>query len=152
MIGVSGEHLCLGYLADELWRQSLRNGFFITSDKGIIDKEGFLEFRGRSDDVINNNGILIHPDEIEQKIRPYLYPAVFSIVGTTDPQRKKDTLIALCVQNEAGLNLTTVWQKISAIDNSFKPNKVFFLERLPQTRSGKVNRKAIRDMIENQEH
>ena len=152
LIGVSGEHLCLGYLDDELWRQSLRKGFFITSDKGIIDKEGFLEFRGRSDDVINNNGILIHPDEIEQKIRPYLYPAVFSIVGTTDPQRKKDTLIALCVQNEAGLNLTTVWQKISAIDNSFKPNKVFFLERLPQTRSGKVNRKAIRDMIENQEH
>lgn len=148
LIGVSGKHLCLGYLDDELWRKNIKNGFFITSDRGVVDQDGFLEFRGRSDDVINANGTLIHPDEIEQRIRPYLHPVNFSVVGIRDPQSVKDNLIVLCVQRQEGLNSKKVCQKIDVIENSFKPNRVVFLEEIPQTRSGKVNRRSLRSMIE----
>ena len=55
------------------WRKRLnKDGWFLTRDIGTIDRDGYLVYQGRMDDVINYNGLLVHPSEIEAKLDKYI--------------------------------------------------------------------------------
>ena len=88
----------MGYLDEKLWRKQLIGDYFITSDTGVLDEDGYLVFKGRSDDVMNVNGVLIHPDEVEEKISNVWPELVFSVVGVLDPLGIKDCIIVLCLE------------------------------------------------------
>jgi len=138
-IGIRGTNLCLGYLDNELWQSCLHNGWFITSDRGRFDDDGFLIFCGRSDDTINANGVLIHPDEIESKIQAAFPALSFSVAGLPDPQGIKDKIIAIFVEG-GEVSLASIKKGLSDTDRNLVPQKLFEVENLPKTRSGKVNR------------
>jgi len=148
-IAIRGTNLCLGYLDTELWESNLHEGWFVTSDTGMIDDDGFLIFCGRSDDVINSNGVLIHPDEIESKIRSTFPKLVFSIVGIQDELNIKDSIICLCVQGNTIITLKDLKKALSSTDIALIPHKVVNLDSLPRTRSGKVNRLALGKLVAN---
>lgn len=148
IIAIRGRNLCLGYLDEQLWQDCLYKDWFVTSDRGRIDEDGFLEFRGRNDDTINNNGVLINPDEIESKIQPHMAQQSLSIVGVPDPMGVKDSIVVLCVEGENDdISLATLAKKMADTDAHLIPQKIVNVDTLPRTRTNKINRAELRKQI-----
>ncbi|MBH0067362.1 class I adenylate-forming enzyme family protein [Pseudoalteromonas sp. NZS100] len=146
-IAIKGSNLCLGYLDNALWEQQLSDGWFITSDIGYLDEQGFLVFAGRSDDVINYNGVLVHPDEIESKLVELISDNAFSVFGMKDPKKMKDSIIVLCIEGETSITIKEVNQFLGKTDTNFRPSQIIKVAELPRTRSGKVSRALLKKSI-----
>jgi len=59
----------LGYLGDaEATARKIRNGILHTSDKGYLDKDGFLFLVGRADDLVKVSGEKVYPSEVENAL------------------------------------------------------------------------------------
>jgi len=147
LIALRGTNLCLGYLDDELWQSCLKDDWFVTSDTGKLDEDGFLVFCGRSDDVMNCNGVLVHPDEIESKLQRAFPELSFSVLGVPDPISIKDVVVVMCIEGQGGLTLKSVKQALASTDVSLMPQKISYIETLPRTRSGKVNRVELKRVL-----
>lgn len=146
-IAIKGKNLCLGYLDNLLWKKNLFNDWFITSDLGILDQDGFLIFCGRSDDTINSNGVLVHPDEIESKLAVHIQDKPFSVLGIPDPQSVKDGIIVLCFEGKPPISKVELAGFLNSSDKHLIPHLIQSVEALPKTRSGKVNRTKLREII-----
>ncbi|MEO2266916.1 class I adenylate-forming enzyme family protein [Pseudoalteromonas sp. YIC-656] len=142
-IAIQGSNLCLGYLDDEYWQSQLLDGWFATSDLGYLDEDQFLVFLGRYDDVINYNGVLVHPDEIESKLVSLFPKNAFCVVGIPDPGKVKDAIVTLCVEGETSISMRDVANHMQGKDANLMPNKLVKVDTLPKTRSGKVSRAEL---------
>ena len=153
LIAIRGDNRCLGYLDNDLWQSCLHDDWFVTSDIGKLDDDGFLEFKGRNDDTINANGTLVHPDEIESKIQHIWPNLTFSVVGRPDPRKLRDTLISLCVEtkdlDEEQIACVTMAHLKEAMNSDpiLMPYEIIKLDQLPRTRTKKVNRAELRRIL-----
>jgi long-chain acyl-CoA synthetase len=151
-IAVRGRNLALGYVDNEAWQRCLRDGWFVTADRGSLDEDGYLVFAGRSDDVINVNGNLVHPDEIESRLFGFLGRHNFSVVGVSDPRNVKDKVVVLAVEGDPGIGLEEIVEAMAGTVDYMIPHRLVKLERLPRTASGKVSRamlaKELADRLE----
>ncbi len=146
-IAVRGRNLCLGYLDENLWQSNLHEGWFVTSDRGLLDSDGYLVFAGRRDDVININGVLVHPDAIESLIRPLFPTQTYTVVGIDDPAGVKDRVPALVVEGDHDVTLDAVASHMRGVEPEMVPVMVRSVEVLPRTRSGKVVRSQLAKQI-----
>ena len=94
-------------------------------------------------DVINANGVLVHPDEIEQKILKHWPGLNCSVLGVQDPKKIKDTIIILAIEGKHDLSLHKILQQLINTDKAMVPQQILTFDELPKTRSGKINRKAL---------
>ncbi len=81
-IEVKGDNVMLGYYKDEAATKAsfTDDGWFITGDRGYIDKDGYMYLSGRDKNlIILPNGKNVHPEEIEEKITTSL-PFVEEVV------------------------------------------------------------------------
>lgn len=147
LIAIRGRNLCLGYLDQTLWQSCLHDGWFVTSDRGRLDADGYLVFCGRDDDTINSSGVLINPDEIEKKIQPHIGSQSISVVGVPDPMGIKDSIIVLCVEGESEVSLAQLASKMTNTDRHLLPQKMIELDELPRTRTSKINRAELRKRV-----
>lgn len=66
LICVKSEMVMKGYYNEpELTRQVMKDGWFVSSDIGRFDEDGYLYYMGRKDDVINLGGYKIAPTDVE---------------------------------------------------------------------------------------
>ena len=148
-IAVRGRSLALGYTNDVLWKKSFRDGWFFSSDKGKLDEEGFLVFLGRTDDVINANGIIVHPDEIESRLEQLFPDQAFSIVGVPVPKRIKDKVVVLCTEGPTSLQIGDLVKAFVKSEQYMAPAMICPVSTLPRTHTGKVLRsKLAQEMTE----
>lgn len=147
LIAIRGRNLCLGYLDQALWQSCLHDDWFVTSDRGRLDADGYLVFCGRNDDTINSSGVLINPDEIESKIQSHVGSQSISVVGVPDPMGIKDSIIVLCVEGESEVSLAQLASKMTNTDRHLLPQKMIELDQLPRTRTSKINRAELRKLV-----
>ncbi|MGB0847308.1 MAG: AMP-binding protein [Thiolinea sp.] len=120
-----------------------------TGDAGYKDRDGYIWFIGRNDDVINSSGHRIGPGEIEDVI--LTHPAVqqVAVVGKPDELRGeivKAYIIARpgeSVGNELAENIKR-HVKIRLAAHEY-PREVEFIDELPMTTTGKVRRIELRE-------
>ncbi|MBI4788106.1 MAG: benzoate-CoA ligase family protein [Chloroflexi bacterium] len=119
-----------------------------TGDKYLVDKDGYLWYQGRSDDMLKAGGIWVSPVEVEATL--ISHPAVLecAVIGLMD----KDELIkpkafvilkqgcAPSPELEAELK-TFVKDKIAAYKY---PRWIEFVSELPKTATGKIQRFKLR--------
>ncbi|WP_120003429.1 AMP-binding protein [Nesterenkonia muleiensis] len=152
-ICVAGPAVFSGYLNNpDANAQSFRDGWFRTGDIGMLDGSGFLFITGRVSDMYISGGSNIHPREIEEKILNH--PAVKEtlVLGMPDPDWG-EIGVAVCVL-EAGCSLgeeeLREWLK-ERMARYKVPRRVVFWEGLPRSGYGKIVRRTIRNMLQNQE-
>lgn len=143
VIALRGRNLCLGYTDGALWKRTYRDGWFVTSDRGIVDKEGYVIFAGRDDDAINAGGFLVHPDEIEARLQSLFPKQAFSVVGIPDPEGIKDKIIVVCVEGESTVTPKDVATAMEGSEAHMIPRLVASIVKLPRTRTEKVNRAEL---------
>jgi propionyl-CoA synthetase len=128
-------------------------GFYATGDSGHFDEDGYLYIMGRTDDVINVAGHRLSTGSLEEVLT--LHPAVAecAVLGVHD--ELKGQRAAGFVTLKAGERIdhdTLAKELIGLVREHVGPVAAFrdvtVLERLPKTRSGKILRKTIRQIVD----
>jgi len=133
------------YNQPEQTKNSLRDGYFLTGDLGMIDNVGFLTYVTRKKDVIISGGINIYPDDIEKIISQHAAVRQVAVVGVED-DLLGEVIVATCVIDDSPdieVELRQlVQQHLAAVQH---PLKYFFVDQLPLTPSGKIAKQVLRD-------
>jgi long-chain acyl-CoA synthetase len=136
-----------GYWEDpEATAAALREGWFHTGDLVRCDADGYYWFAGRSKQIIVRGGSNISPQEVEAALQEHLSVREVAVIGRLDPVWG-EKVVAYAVRH-CGKPLTKAELIACACSRiaSYKvPEDVIFLEALPRTPTGKLDRRALRE-------
>ncbi|MBQ9557193.1 MAG: AMP-binding protein, partial [Clostridia bacterium] len=125
------------------------NGRYHTGDLAWKDEDGHIWFVGRNDDMIKCSGYRIGPFEIESVLLSHPAVKECAITGAPDPLRGQVVKASIVLHkgyegtDELTKELQTYVKKMTA---PYKyPRIVCYMDALPKTVTGKINRKAIRN-------
>jgi 2-aminobenzoate-CoA ligase len=138
------------YLADARQARYVQHGWNITGDSYKRDADGYFWYQARSDDMIVSAGYNIAGPEVESCLLAHPAVAECGVVGAPDPDRGM-IVKAYCVLrpgHEAGPALTKALQDyVKAEIAPYKyPRAVAFVDALPRTNTGKLQRFELRRM------
>jgi fatty-acyl-CoA synthase len=124
------------------------DGWFHTGDLARVDEEGFHWIVGRRTDMIISGGENIHPAEIENLLADCDAIAEAAVVGESDP-RWGEVLVAAVVRRAgAAIDEAGVMRLFEGRIARFKhPRRVVFVESLPKTALGKVQKADLRKRL-----
>ncbi len=138
------------YLADERQKEYVRDGWNLTGDAYSVDEDGYFWFQARADDMIISAGYNIAAPEIEEVLLEHEVVAECAVVGAPDPIRGQ--IVEAFVVPRTGIAGSEalvnelqefVKQRIAAYKY---PRAIEFLDALPRTETGKVQRFRLREM------
>ena len=134
------------------WRQPeatdavIVDGWFHTGDMALLDSEGYIEVVDRKKDLIISGGENISSIEVEGFL--YRHPAVLEAAVIAAPdERWGETVCALVVlKPDAEANEEELIEFCRAHLAHFKcPRRIQFIESLPRTATGKIQKNVLRD-------
>jgi acetyl-CoA synthetase len=119
-----------------------------TGDQGRMDEDGYLWYQGRSDDVIKSAGYRIGPAEIESCLVKHPAVANAAVIGKPDATRGAIVKAFVVLQN----GFSGSEHLVEEIQNHVRgrlapyeyPREIEFIDALPMTTTGKVQRKELR--------
>ncbi|XP_070847737.1 acyl-CoA synthetase short-chain family member 3, mitochondrial [Chaetodon trifascialis] len=127
-------------------------GYYDTMDAGFVDEEGFLYIMSRSDDVINVAGHRLSAGALEESVLQHPAVGDCAVVGLEDTL-KGVVPLALCVlkhgvqKNEEEI----AKEMVKLVRDSIGPvaafRRVLFVQGLPKTRSGKIPRSSLANLV-----
>ena len=119
-----------------------------TGDQGRMDEDGYIWYQGRSDDVIKSSGYRIGPAEIESCL--VKHPAVLNaaVIGKPDPGRGQIVKAFIVLQPGQTASQGLIDDIQAHVRGRLAPyeypKEIEFLDALPMTTTGKVQRKELR--------
>jgi acetyl-CoA synthetase len=139
----------LGYWQDEERTRAMwRGGWMTIGDLARRDEDGYFWFEGRSDDVIKSAGYRIGPFEVESAILRHPDVAEAAVVGKPDALRghivKAYVVLRPGVARRPGLDAEIVELVKTRVGRHQYPREVEFVEQLPKTETGKIQRFLLR--------
>jgi acetyl-CoA synthetase len=119
-----------------------------TGDQGRMDDDGYIWYQGRSDDVIKASGYRIGPAEIESCL--VKHPAVANAAVIGKPDEARGQIVKAFIVLQPGHVASQAL--IDEIQNHVRgrlapyeyPREIEFIDALPMTTTGKVQRKELR--------
>ena len=147
---VRGESIALGYLhQSEKSRKTFLGEWLFTGDKYYVDAAGYYWHAGRSDDMLKVGGIWVSPVEVESTLVSHTAVLECAVVGQMDASNlvkpkafvvlnsgvaasdhTRDELVAYCREKIADYK---------------RPRWIEFVDQLPKTATGKVQRFRLRE-------
>ncbi len=123
--------------------------WLLTGDLGREDREGYVQFVGRDDDVITSSGYRIGPGEIEDCLSGHPAVSIAAVVGKPDPVRTE--IVKAYVVLKPGYDASEAlaaelreWVKERLSMHEY-PREVAFVDEIPLTTTGKVIRRLLRE-------
>ena len=115
------------------------DGWFHSGDLVRADEDGFIEFVGRSDDMILSGGENIYPAEVEEILHEHEAVDEVAVVGVPDDTWGERVKAAVVLHDSATMTAREVRSYVGDRLADFKkPREVAFLEALPRNPTGKV--------------
>ncbi|MBX3605699.1 MAG: AMP-binding protein [Piscinibacter sp.] len=120
-----------------------------TGDTAVMDEDGYLWYQGRSDDVFKAAGYRIGPSEVENCL--VKHPAVANAAVVPKPDKERGAVVKAFVVLAAGFAASEalveelqrhVRGKLAPYEY---PKEIEFIDALPMTTTGKVQRKVLRE-------
>lgn len=153
--GKEGEIICKGpgvmkgyWNKPELTAAVLKNGWLYTGDLGRLDEEGELYITGRKKDLIIKGGENIDPGVSENWF--YKHPAILEAAVVGIPDNKYGEEIAAAVVLKPGQKVTEdelISYVREYVHHFSAPKKVFIMDALPKTTTGKILKREIKKQI-----
>jgi O-succinylbenzoic acid--CoA ligase len=147
---IRGSTLMNGYrLRPGLTALALEGGWLHTSDRGEIGPDGQLTVLGRADDVIVTGGEKVSAAEIEAMLVGHPQVADAAVAGIPDERWGQAVAAVVVPRNSSGPSLAELKEFLSGQAAPFKaPKKILIVNEVPRTGSGKIQRGAVRDLLE----
>uniref|UniRef100_A0A182NF27 AMP-dependent synthetase/ligase domain-containing protein n=1 Tax=Anopheles dirus TaxID=7168 RepID=A0A182NF27_9DIPT len=161
--GVAGEillrqrYMFLGYLYNEKATKSslTEDGFFRTGDIGYMDVDGSLYVNDRIKDIIKYNNYQVSPSDLEDVIQKIDGVKQVCVIGVPSPDGSSDLPMAV-VERKANCTLSEadIVRLVDGQVTDFKRLRggVRFVDSFPMTPSGKILRRAVKQMIKDAGH
>ena len=139
------------FFFDGYWKAdtpSLQGDWYITGDTMVQDDDGHFAFVGRNDDIITSAGYRIGPFDVESAIIEHPAVAEVAVVGKPDPQRTE--IVQAFIVLKAGVAGTDALREEiqshvrTRLSTHAYPRDIRFVDALPKTPSGKVQRFLLR--------
>lgn len=122
------------------------NGWCHTGDLGYLDKEGYLTISGRKKDMIRSGGENIYPVEVEDVLIRHDAVQDVAVVGVPDPKYIESVCAVIVLKPGKTLDEEEIFHFISDKLARYKrPRKIVFIDELPRTASGKVQKFRLRN-------
>ncbi len=143
---VKGESLGLGYFENpEATAEAFRGEWFAGGDLVSIDHAGYVTHRGRADDAIKVKGRWFRPQELESVLLDHPGVRECAVVAVTDDSGLARP-VAFVVASDVTEEELTQWA-LDHLEAYKHPRRIVFVDRLPQTHLGKVDRGALKRMV-----
>jgi acetyl-CoA synthetase len=119
-----------------------------TGDMAVMDSDGYLWYHGRSDDVFKAAGYRIGPSEIENCL--VKHPAVANAAVVPKPDAERGALVKAYVVLAPGFSgdaalIAALQQHVRGQLAPYEyPKEIEFIDALPMTTTGKVQRRVLR--------
>lgn len=126
----------------------LSNSWCRTGDTAVMDEDGYLWYQGRSDDMFKAAGYRIGPSEIENCL--VKHPAVANAAVVPKPDAQRGALVKAYVVLSPGYTgdaalIESLQQHVRGKLAPYEyPKEIEFIEALPMTTTGKVQRRVLR--------
>ena len=129
-------------------KKGIKDGFNMMGDAVMMDKDGFIFFQAREDDMIKSSGFRLAPSEIEDAILRHKAVKDDAVVGIPDEVlgQKVVVMVELEPGHAASQELASDIIK-SCLDvlGMYKlPREVVFMDSIPRTPTGKILKKVLR--------
>lgn len=128
--------------------QFTEDGFWKSGDAGTIDQEGYLKITDRIKDIIKSGGEWISTVDLENEIVAHPGVLMAAVVGLRHPKWEERPLALVVPRPEMRDKLTKEDIDQHLLKKFAKwqlPDKVIFVDSIPQTSVGKIDKKVIRE-------
>jgi len=137
------------YLADERQRTYVQNGWNLTGDAYLMDADGYFHYQARTDDMIISAGYNIAAPEVEDALMRHPAVAECAVIGVPDDERGQIVKAWVVLRPGAGGDEAMVRSLQDYVKGAIAPYKypraVEFVDRLPRTPTGKLQRYKLRE-------
>jgi long-chain acyl-CoA synthetase len=139
-----------GYWHDpELSAETMRNGWLHTGDMGKVDADGYLYVVDRKKDLIIRGGFNVFPRDVEDALLEHPAIAAAGVVGRPDVARGEEVVAFVVVQPGSEIGAVELVDYAKQRLGGYKyPREITIIEQLPLTPVGKVDRKALRALVQ----
>jgi long-chain acyl-CoA synthetase len=152
-IAVRGKNIMKGYWKDpELTAKTLRGGWLHTGDMATADEYGFFYIVDRKNDMIITGGENVYPFEVEKVL--YEHPAVLeaAAVGVKDKTWGEAVTAVVALKQGAQASEEELIKFVRERIAGYKtPKRIIFMDSIPKTAIGKILRREVREMLEEQQ-
>jgi benzoate-CoA ligase family protein len=119
----------------------------MSGDLFARDADGFFHYRGRADDLLKVGGIWVAPQEIEHCLAGHPDVADCAVVGYEEDGLQKPRAFVV-LRDGATVDAESLQTHVKSRLSPHKyPRDVRFVAELPRTGSGKVDRRALREVV-----
>lgn len=146
---VKGETIMQGYYNNpDATEKTIREGWLHTGDIGYLDTEGDLFLVQRRSDLIITGGENVYPAEIESVLRQHPAIKEVAVVGIPDTEWGQKVAVAIILENKHSLSIDELSTYAREHLAGYKiPREMVFVDALPLTGSGKIERNAVRNFF-----
>lgn len=148
-VAVCGPQVMQGYFRNpEATAQTLRDGWLHTGDMGYLDQEGDLFLVQRRRDIIVTGGENVYPAEVEEALRRYPGVVDACVVGVADAEWGQRVTGLIQTEDGQPLDAAALATFLRGEIAGYKiPRQLAFTDQLPQTASGKIERRQVEKML-----
>jgi acyl-CoA synthetase (AMP-forming)/AMP-acid ligase II len=148
-VRIRGPGFPTAYLDDaDATARDFRDGWYYPGDLGVLTGQDDLLFKGRSDDMINVDGIKIFPTEIEQEM--LRHPDIAEVAAFALPSPRFHQIPAAAVRLHRPTDLPRLLEFCRQRLGVRTPHNIFVLTALPKNAMGKVLRRELAEIVRRQ--
>lgn len=123
-------------------------GWFDTGDIATIDRLGYMQITDRAKDIIKSGGEWISSVELENAASGHPDVALAAVIGIPDPKWTERPMLLLKLHEQVSPSdalASTILDFLSTqVSRWWLPEKVIFVEQIPLTATGKIDKKQLR--------
>jgi benzoate-CoA ligase len=145
---VRGPSSALMYWADRARSQeTFQGGWTRTGDKYLRHADGTYTYAGRADDMLKVGGVYVSPFEVEATLMQHPGVLEAAVIGITDEEGLMKPMAYVVPRAGASLSAEELKAFVKARLAPYKyPRRIAFVEELPKTATGKIQRFRLREM------
>ena len=144
---VRGESIALGYWhRTDATRAVFQGEWLSTGDTYVRTSEGYYSCLGRNSDMLKAGGIWVSPAEVESRLLEHPLVREAAVVGVADADGLDKPIGVVVVQDGVTEQELVQWCR-DGLAHFKAPRQVVFVDDLPKTATGKLQRFKVRSLV-----
>jgi benzoate-CoA ligase family protein len=147
---IKGDSIASGYWnKHEQTKKTFFGDWINTHDKFSMDADGYFWYAGRTDDMFKVSGLYVSPAEVESILASHPKVLESGLVGVPDSEGLIKPFAYVVLKNKSDASEPLVAELKNYVKTNTLPHKyprtIMFVDELPKTATGKIQRYKLRD-------